>query len=345
MVLLSPALLRVHNGHVVQESAAELLQLPFIRHNTLQHLLEDQLDLRFLIVRGVESIQAMVGQLAAHRSEEIMTLLQSPDEVGIRTDHHVSGFAEPIKIGLVGHRILDSHSLVGTPRRQDLGTERMLRYHPVPAQVVGGIISGADRLDIEPAYQSLSTELLRGQFGIALLEDVAGSLRLQDGIDAEHTAEFQMGPVIQGIAVGMGDRVRPFLELLPGAAVTGDVVLCHPVGTHRTPFVMVPSQPQLGHVTELDVLRYFPGIEMAVIVYDGQPLRVPVVKLTGMIAREHEIFMDEFHFRQVLVNYNRFVFRNEGLHDGPCDEVRNAAEAEYYEIAGRLAFKAHEMES
>ena len=60
---------------------------------------------------------------------------------------------------------------------------------------------------------------------------------------------------------------------------------------------MVTAQPQLGHVAELYVLRDLPGIQVAVIVYDGQPLGTSVVKLTGMTAREHEIFMDETHGR------------------------------------------------
>ena len=81
--LLGPAGLGVHHGLVVQERAAELLQFLGIRGDAHQDLLEDQFDLDLLVVGGVEVLQAMVGELAAHRSEEIVALLQGLAKVGI----------------------------------------------------------------------------------------------------------------------------------------------------------------------------------------------------------------------------------------------------------------------
>ena len=167
----------------------------------------------------------------------------------------------------------------------------------MPSQVIRRVVGRAYDLDVELADEGLAAELLRGQFGIALLKDITRCFRLKDRIDAEHAAEFQMRPMVQRVAIGMGNGVRPFLELLPRAAIASYVVLRHAVGTHCAPFVMVTAQPQLGHVAELYVLRDLPGIQVAVIVYDGQPLGTSVVKLTGMTAREHEIFMDETHGR------------------------------------------------
>ena len=160
-------------------------------------------------------------------------------------------------------------------------------------KAVGRIIRSAYYLDIEPFHQCLSPVFLRLQLLGALIVDGPRGLRIEKVVDAEDSGEFQMGPVIQRIAHGVRNSLRPFLELLVTASVPGDELLWHPVAPHCAPFVMVPAEPHLGQVLEPVVLRYLPRHEMAVIVDNGHFLRALVIKLPRITVREHEIIIDE----------------------------------------------------
>ena len=83
MELLGPAGLGIHDSHVMEEGAAELLQLFRAGSHSEQGFLEYQFNLQLGVIHGVECLQAMVGQLAAHGGEEIMTLLQGFDKIGV----------------------------------------------------------------------------------------------------------------------------------------------------------------------------------------------------------------------------------------------------------------------
>ena len=106
-----------------------------------------------------------------------MALLESLLQVGVGIDLHAGGLAELLEIGLVGLGILDGHGLVGAPGRDDLYSEGVLGYHLVPAQVIGRIVGCADRLDTELLDQSLAAELLRGELGVAFVENLTGGIR------------------------------------------------------------------------------------------------------------------------------------------------------------------------
>ena len=50
------------------------------------------------------------------------------------------------------------------------------------------------------------------------------------------------------------------------------------------------------------------------------------------------------HSTQLILNYNRLVLRNKGLHDAPANEVGNGTDAEDYHVGGRLGLEAEEGE-
>jgi hypothetical protein len=59
---------------------------------------------------------------------------------------------------------------------------------------------------------------------------------------------------------------------------------------------MVASQPQLRNGTELMVLGYLLGVQVTVVVYDGQFLCVIVKKMHCSFVLQQEILMNErFH--------------------------------------------------
>ena len=298
MELLCPSCLGIHHCHVVQEGAAELVQFVLGGALAEENHLEDGLDFDLLVVGGIEGLQTVVRKAAAVGCEEVMPLLQGLDEVGVGIYLHAGGLAELCEILLVGLGILDSHGLVGSPCGNDLRAEWMLRYHLVPAEVVGGIVGGAYDLHVEFADEGLAAELLGSELGVAFLKDFTGGLGAQELVDSEHAAEFEMGPVIEGIAEGVRHGLRPLLEGLPGAVLaSSEIILAHSVGAHRTPFIMVAimsvHQPELGDVAELDVLGDLLRHQMAMVIDDGHVLRMLVIKLPGSLALKHEIFIDE----------------------------------------------------
>ncbi len=211
-----------------------------------------------------------------------MTLLEGFLKVAVGLDFHPCGLSELVEVFLIGCRVFDGHSLVRPPRRDDLGAERMPGYHLVPAQVVGRVVGGADRLHSELADKGLSAELLGRELGVALLENLPCGGRAEELVNPEHPAEFEVSPVVERVAHRVRHGLRPLLESLPGAVLpAGEIVLRHAVGPHRPPLVVVSvvpvDEPELRDVAELDVLRDLLRHKMAVIVDDRHLLGVPVI--------------------------------------------------------------------
>ena len=112
------------------------------------------------------------------------------------------------------------------------------------AQVVDGVVSGAYALYTVVAHQSTSREFRLFEFLITLVENLAGSGRRQQFVDAESSLQLKMCPVVKGIAKRVGHRLCPLLELLPiGGVGTGAVALVNTVGAHSTPLVVVTAKP------------------------------------------------------------------------------------------------------
>ena len=301
MELLGPAGLGIHDRHVVEECAAELLKLFRAGSHSEQGFLEYQFNLQLGVIHGVECLQAMVGQLAAHGGEEIMTLLQSFDKIGVGVNILVSGLAEPLDVGFVSLRVLDSHGLVGPPGRDDLGPERMLGDHLVPAQIVGGIVCRADNLDSELTDERLAAELLGGELGVAFLEYLPGRGRAEELVDSKNPAELEVGPVVERVPHGVGNSLRPFLECLPGGFGSScEIFFRHAVSPHRAPLVMVTvvaiHKPELGDVLELDVLGYLPWDKVAMVVDDWHFRRMLMIQHVRSIIAEHESVINESHY-------------------------------------------------
>ena len=64
---------------------------------------------------------------------------------------------------------------------------------------------------------------------------------------------------------------------------------------------MVPSEPQLGDVTELVIVGYHLRYQVAVVVDDGHSLSTLMVQLAGGIGLKHEIFVDKRCHRMYFV--------------------------------------------
>ena len=263
MELLRPPGLRIHHGKVVQDGALVLDGVIFIYRRARKGGSEYSFNLAVVIVLGVERVKTVVGETAAHRGEEIVTLPERFHQGGVGTDLDAGGLPQPLQISLECPDIINAHHLVRPPCRQHLCAERMLSDLLVPTQVIRRVIGRADHLHVELADKRLAAELLRGEFGVALLEDLTSGLRLQNPVYSENPAEFQMRPVIERIPHQIRHRLSPFLKLFPRGFPACDIFLRHAVRPQRAPFVVVAAvtvhQPKLGDVAEPDVLGDLSG--------------------------------------------------------------------------------------
>ncbi len=285
----------------MQESAAELLQFVRSGSDADERLLENEIDLTLLVIGTVEILQAVVGKLASIRGKIVVPFLQGFLESRIGVDFHIGCLTQALQIGLVRLGALDGHGGVRPPGWNHFHAKGMLGDHLVPAQVVGRIIRGADHFHIESADDGLAAEFGRSEFGIALLEDLAGRGRAEQFIYSEHAAEFQMRPVVQRVPHGIGNGFSPFLEGFPGAVFsTGEVLFAYAIGPHRTPFIVVTimpvHQPELGNVAELDVFGNLLRHQVAVIIDDGHFRCMGVIQRVRRITLQHKMIVNECHF-------------------------------------------------
>ena len=90
---------------------------------------------------------------------------------------------------------------------------------------------------------------------VAIFPDAFGGGWAEQAIrDAKVAIEFEMAPVVEGIAEEVGHGGGEFFEFFPIRSVSGAVSLMDAVGTHGSPFVMISIEPNLGDILPSDVL-------------------------------------------------------------------------------------------
>ena len=81
MELLGPAGFGIHDRAIVEECAAELVKVFRIRLPAAKGIGEYPLYLGVRIIRRIESLETMVRQFAAHRSEEVVPFPKGLEKV------------------------------------------------------------------------------------------------------------------------------------------------------------------------------------------------------------------------------------------------------------------------
>ena len=245
MELLRPAGVGVHLGHEGEE--AVLILAHFVGRQLLapHGFLEDGLYLRVGVLLVVELFDAVVAELASAGGEEVVALLQGVDHVGKAADGDAADLLElPDVVGKAG--LLDVHGLVGAPGGNHDGVVGGLvgGVLDVAVQVVDGVVGGAHALHVVVLHEAASGELGEPELLVALVEDFACGLRREELLDAEGGLQLQVGPVVEGVAEGVGHGLGPLLELLPvGGVLAGAVALVDAVGAHGAPLVVVAAEP------------------------------------------------------------------------------------------------------
>ena len=78
-----------------------------------------------------------------------------------------------------------------------------------------------------------------------------------------------MRPMVQGVTHGVRHRFSPFHEFFLITCIAGDVFFIYTMCAHRTPFVMIAGQPDLGNVIKLFVFRNLLRNQVIVVIDDG----------------------------------------------------------------------------
>ena len=228
--------------------------------------------------------------------EEVVTLLESVEEVLIAVDRNSRDIAQLLDVFLILLRLLDHHSLVRSPGRKNLHSERILIDLLVIFERICRIVCCTYDLYIESLHQLLSSVFLCLKLCSTLVIDRASCLRIEEVIDAENSCELEVSPVIERIPHGVRHCLRPFLEFLIAVASAGYELFRYTVSAHRSPLVVVSSEPYFSEVLELMVICNHLWHEVAVVVDDRHLLCTLVIELTREVVGEHKVFVDEwFH--------------------------------------------------
>jgi len=169
----------------------------------------------------------------------------------------------------------------------------------VMGEGVGGVVGGAEALDLEAVEDTPGGEVGGGELRVGLLPDGLGGGGGEELVDAEVALQFEVGPVIEGVAEGIGNRASPGEELFLGRGGAGNGLLFDAVGPHGAPFVVVALEPDLEKVGELAIGGHVLGRQVAMVVEDGLRLGVVVIEAGGGFGGQEEVFVDKGHGRKV----------------------------------------------
>ena len=162
---------------------------------------------------------------------------------------------------------------------------------------IDGVVRRADYLDVIVLHQAAGMILGFLQQGGTVVVNRTGSRGVQQVGHSESRLQLQVGPMVERVAHGVGNRLGPLLELLPvGGLLAGAVFLVDAVGTHGAPFVVVAFEPDFRQVVETVVLCDIAGNEVAMVVDNRHFGRVLVVEALGCRGLQQEVVVVElFH--------------------------------------------------
>ena len=173
----------------------------------------------------------------------------------------------------------------------------------VPLQGVDGVVGGADEGNVR-----LLDEAPDGEVGV-IAELFAGQLPHlvhggggQVALVAEELPQFQVAPVVHGVADGQLQSLGELPQPLNGGLVSRDVAFADAGGAHNPPFIVVAevgavgllsAQPHLHQVIEPAVFVDLPGRNVAVVVNQGHGLGIVVKQMLRGFGFQQEILVHE----------------------------------------------------
>lgn len=107
------------------------------------YLIKDGVDLMLGVILGVELLDAVVRESAAHRLEELVTHAQGLDHVGEFRDRDARNLRKTVDVGPEIGRRLHGHRLVGAPRGEHFGRKAVLTDFDVVLERVDRVVRRA----------------------------------------------------------------------------------------------------------------------------------------------------------------------------------------------------------
>lgn len=243
---------------------------------------------------GVHGGEAVVGEASAIVMKEVVTLTDGGEEglkivTGLAGD--VGKFVGP---GVPGGGVFEFHAGVGPEGGIRFGGEAVnFGNRLMSFEGVGGIVGGADEADVGAGEEAAAAEVGGGELFVALVPDFGGIGFVEEFVDAEEAFQFEGGPVVEGVAQGVGDGFGPGGEFVFPGGVAGDVGFGDAVGAHGPPFVVVATKPQVADGFIRRVAGDFVDGEVGVVVVDGFVFGELMVKAAGGFGGEEEVVVDE----------------------------------------------------
>ena len=170
----------------------------------------------------------------------------------------------------------------------------------MPGQVATRVICGAHHGHIAAANHPPDAHgRVAAQFFVAQIPHSLRCLPVQDTRVAEVVLQFQVTPVVHRVSNGSGQHLGKLLEFFPSRSLSGDELLWYAVGAHKPPLIVVSPQPHLGKILKVSILPDILGVNVAVVIHNGHPLRPAVVQLHGCPGAQKKIriLYEAFHIR------------------------------------------------
>ena len=248
---------------------------------TTQTLLINSVCLRYGIVPERNIVKAMVRCLAAALMEVLQARNQCVQQVLHGGKALLTNRRSQKRQIFLPAILMDIHCAVGAVRGADHHFNGLVSSNFfMPLQGVDGVISSTDKGNICLADQTSCTHLgVIAQHIVALIPNALGTLGGEGLSNTEELLQFQMAPVVHGIADGhlqCFHKLHKTLEIGLGA---GNIILRGSVGAHYSPLIVVTgeaavglqtSQPNLRQVFKTAILINLSGIQMAVVVHQRQ---------------------------------------------------------------------------
>ncbi len=203
-----------------------------------------------------------------------MALAKCVEQIGKAFDFEFRVSPKPGQPFVERRRVFRSLGAIGTKCGEHAHRKLRLAQLLVILQRVRRIVRGAQRAHSEFLQNPLRAEFPGCELLVSFIPDGGRGLFIQQFTNAEVPPQFEVSPMVEGIAKRVRHGPSPSQEFLAGAGIASAVAFRHAIGPHGAPFVVVALQPDFRQVAELPVLCDVSRGKMAMIIKNGLVLGV-----------------------------------------------------------------------
>ena len=157
-------------------------------------------------------------------------------------------------------------------------------------KTINWVIGGTDNLNIHLQQQTAGTELRLSEHFPTTVVNLFSSVTVKQGVlNAKWILQFEMRPVIEGVAKSFGHGLCPCLKFLPVGTAAGNQLLFCAVGPHSPPLIVVAIEPYRGKVGKILIRSNLLNWKVAVIIIYRLILCVLMEKLPCCFGLQQKI--------------------------------------------------------